>query len=99
MTAMLVVGPEEPLVKGISDFFDQSEKVPSIPVIGPSASGAQLEGSKDFAKAFMKKHNIPTAGYATFTAENINAADVKQIAKLNLEVNELKQFPLLKKSY
>lgn len=71
---MMVVGPEEPLVKGISDFFERSEKVPSIPVIGPSARGAQLEGSKDFAKAFMKKHNIPTAGYATFTVENINEA-------------------------
>ncbi|MEO6167429.1 MAG: phosphoribosylamine--glycine ligase [Chitinophagales bacterium] len=71
---MIVVGPEEPLVKGIYDFFEQSEKVISLPIIGPSARGAQLEGSKDFAKAFMKRNNIPAAGSATFTADKINDA-------------------------
>ncbi|MEP7128941.1 MAG: phosphoribosylamine--glycine ligase [Chitinophagales bacterium] len=71
---MIVVGPEEPLVKGIYDFFEQSEKVGNIPVIGPSAAGAQLEGSKDFSKAFMIKYGIPTAGYATFTVDAISDA-------------------------
>ena len=68
---MVVVGPEEPLVNGIYDFFITDEKLKKIPVIGPSKFGAQLEGSKDFAKAFMMRHNIPTAKYATFTVENL----------------------------
>lgn len=63
---MLVVGPEDPLVKGISDFFRARPELAGIPVIGPSKAGAQLEGSKDFAKAFMQRHGIPTAAYATF---------------------------------
>lgn len=71
---MVVVGPEEPLVKGITDYLKVSN--PSVIVIGPSAAGAQLEGSKDFSKAFMAKYAIPTAGYKTFTAENISEADV-----------------------
>lgn len=68
---MLVVGPEIPLVKGISDFFASDPLTAGIPVIGPSKSGARLEGSKDFSKAFMKRHNIPTAGYLSVTAENV----------------------------
>ena len=63
---MLVVGPEDPLVKGISDFFRTRPELAGIPVIGPSKAGAQLEGSKDFAKGFMQRHGIPTAAYATF---------------------------------
>ncbi len=68
---MVVVGPEEPLVNGIYDFFIADEKLRKIPVIGPSKFGAQLEGSKDFAKAFMARHKIPTAKYATFTANTL----------------------------
>ena len=68
---MVVVGPEEPLVLGIYDFFVGDTELSKIPVIGPSKYGAQLEGSKDFAKAFMNRHSIPTAKYATFTIENL----------------------------
>ncbi len=68
---MVVVGPEEPLVLGIYDFFNADHQISKIPVIGPSKFGAQLEGSKDFAKAFMNRHSIPTAKYATFTIENL----------------------------
>ena len=68
---MVVVGPEEPLVFGIYDFFVGDAELYKIPVIGPSKFGAQLEGSKDFAKAFMNRHSIPTAKYATFTIENL----------------------------
>nr|MBQ5604314.1 phosphoribosylamine--glycine ligase [Bacteroidales bacterium] len=68
---ILVVGPEDPLVKGVADFFVQDEALKHIPVIGPSKSGARLEGSKDFSKAFMMRHNIPTAGYMSVSAENI----------------------------
>lgn len=64
---MLVVGPEDPLVKGVFDFFAGDAEVKHIPVIGPSKEGAQLEGSKDFAKEFMQRHNIPTARYKSFT--------------------------------
>ncbi|MDR1348607.1 MAG: phosphoribosylamine--glycine ligase [Prevotellaceae bacterium] len=70
---MLVVGPEEPLVNGIYDFFTNSEQLKSIAVIGASKEGAMLEGSKDFAKKFMQKYNIPTARHKTFTVENINS--------------------------
>src|SRR5688572_27767406 len=66
---LVLVGPEEPLVKGIVDFFKADESVSSIPVIGPSAQGAQLEGSKAFAKKFMTKYNIPTAAYREFNAD------------------------------
>lgn len=69
---MVLVGPEAPLVNGIYDFFQQDEKLSRISLIGPSASGARLEGSKDFAKEFMQRHNIPTAKHKTFTKENIN---------------------------
>ena len=68
---MVVVGPEEPLVLGIYDFFIADPDLYKIPVIGPSKYGAQLEGSKDFAKAFMNRHSIPTAKYATFTIDNL----------------------------
>ncbi|WP_373496590.1 phosphoribosylamine--glycine ligase [Aquiflexum sp.] len=68
---MLVVGPEEPLVKGIVDFFQNHPKLSSIPVIGPCEIGARLEGSKDFSKRFMQRHSIPTAAYETFTKETI----------------------------
>ncbi len=68
---MVVVGPEDPLVNGISDFFKADEQLNKVPVIGPSKEGAQLEGSKDFAKQFMMRHNIPTAKYATFTKDTI----------------------------
>lgn len=68
---MVVVGPEDPLVKGIYDFFLNDEQLSHIPVIGPSKTGAQLEGSKEFAKEFLVKHNIPTAAYDSFTAETV----------------------------
>ncbi|MHC5201117.1 phosphoribosylamine--glycine ligase [Myroides sp. LJL119] len=68
---MVVVGPEDPLVKGIVDFFALDSQINHIPVIGPSKKGAQLEGSKDFAKEFLFKHNIPTAAYASFTKDTI----------------------------
>jgi len=67
---MVVVGPEEPLVKGIYDFFQNDANLRHINVVGPSAEAAQLEGSKAFSKKFMQRHNIPTAGYAEFTNEN-----------------------------
>ncbi len=68
---MIVVGPEDPLVKGIYDDLKADERTSHIPVIGPSKAGAVLEGSKDFAKAFMARHGIPTASYGTFNATNI----------------------------
>ncbi len=67
---MILVGPEEPLVNGIYDFFQKKPGLENIKVIGPSKKAAQLEGSKAFAKAFMKKYNIPTAAYEEFSAEN-----------------------------
>lgn len=68
---LVVVGPEDPLVNGIADFFLADEQLNKIPVIGPNKVAAQLEGSKDFAKAFMARHNIPTAKYATFTKDTL----------------------------
>lgn len=68
---MVVVGPEDPLVNGIYDFFKNDEKLKNIQVVGPSKIGAKLEGSKEFAKEFLVKNNIPTAGYGSFTKENI----------------------------
>lgn len=68
---MVVVGPEDPLVKGIYDYFKADARLAGIPVIGPSKAGATLEGSKDFAKGFMQRHNIPTAAYRTFTGETL----------------------------
>jgi phosphoribosylamine--glycine ligase len=68
---MLVVGPEVPLVGGIADDFNSDPRTKDIPVIGPSKAGAELEGSKDFAKSFMKRHNIPTAAYETFDGTTV----------------------------
>jgi phosphoribosylamine--glycine ligase len=68
---MVLVGPEEPLVKGIHDFFLNDELLKHIPVIGPQAEGAQLEGSKDFSKQFMERHNIPAAASRTFTRDTL----------------------------
>jgi phosphoribosylamine---glycine ligase len=68
---LVVVGPEDPLVKGVYDFFKNDDQLSSIPLIGPSKAGAQLEGSKDFAKQFMKRHHIPTAGYESFSKSNL----------------------------
>ena len=69
---MVVIGPEDPLVKGIYDDFKNDPRTASVPVIGPSKAGAVLEGSKDFAKAFMMRHNIPTAQYKTFNGTTLN---------------------------
>ena len=68
---MVVVGPEAPLVEGVHDFFLADEELKNIPVIGPKKDGALLEGSKDFSKQFMEKHNIPTARYQSFTTETL----------------------------
>jgi phosphoribosylamine--glycine ligase len=68
---MVIVGPEDPLVEGIFDFFQADADLKNIPLIGPSKKAAQLEGSKDFAKKFMVKHGIPTAKYATFTKSTL----------------------------
>lgn len=68
---MVVVGPEDPLVAGIFDFFKKDEALKNIPVIGPSKNGAQLEGSKEFAKEFLVKNNIPTAAYGSFTVATL----------------------------
>ena len=68
---MLVVGNEDPLVAGITDYFNANEALKGVKVIGPSKAGAQLEGSKDFAKGFMARHHIPTAAYLSVTADNI----------------------------
>ena len=68
---MVVVGPEDPLVKGIYDYFKTDSELASVPVIGPSQQGAVLEGSKDFAKGFMQRHGIPTAAYQTFNGETL----------------------------
>ncbi|MFX0556017.1 phosphoribosylamine--glycine ligase [Maribacter sp. CXY002] len=69
---MVVVGPEDPLVNGVHDFFLKDSKLKGIPVIGPEKAAANLEGSKEFAKEFMMKHNIPTAQYESFTAKTID---------------------------
>ncbi len=68
---MVVVGPEDPLVKGINDYFKNDSRLAGIPVIGPTKAAAQLEGSKDFAKQFMLRHGIPTAAYRTFTSDTL----------------------------
>lgn len=72
---LVVVGPEDPLVKGIHDFFLEDEVLRKIPVIGPQKMAAQLEGSKDFAKAFMQRHSIPTARYQSFTKDTLPEAE------------------------
>ena len=68
---LVVVGPEDPLVKGIHDFFLADSDLKNISIIGPQKAAAELEGSKDFAKEFLFRHNIPTAAYKTFTSENL----------------------------
>ena len=70
--AMVIVGPEDPLVKGIFDFFKNDSELRNIPVIGPSKIGAQLEGSKEFAKKFLVRHKIPTAAYDSFTKDTVD---------------------------
>jgi phosphoribosylamine--glycine ligase len=72
--SMVVVGPEEPLVKGIRDYLQSYPETKNVMLIGPSKIGAQLEGSKDFAKCFMQKHGVPTAAYKTFSANQANEA-------------------------
>jgi phosphoribosylamine--glycine ligase len=69
---LIVVGPEEPLVKGMRDYFEADDHLKQIPFVGPGERGAMLEGSKDFSKAFMKKYGIPTAAYATFKFDTIH---------------------------
>ncbi len=76
---MIVVGPEVPLVEGIADYFHQQPQLKDIAIIGPSKAGAKLEGSKDFAKAFMMRHNIPTAAYQTFNGTQL--AEAKDFLK------------------
>lgn len=68
---LIIVGPEDPLVNGITDYFQTTKSLKGIKVFGPGKEGAQLEGSKDFSKIFMQKHGIPTAGYQTFTKEQL----------------------------
>ncbi len=82
---MVVVGPEEPLVKGIYDFFQHDPLLQPIIVVGPSAEAAQLEGSKAFSKKFMQRHQIPTASYAEFTEENFEEGK-KYIAQHSLPI-------------
>ena len=72
---LVVVGPEEPLVRGIYDFFCEDSQISNIPVIGPSLEGARLEGSKDFAKAFMARHGVPTARYQSFNKNKLPEAE------------------------
>lgn len=72
---MVVVGPEDPLVNGLRDYFENDPKLQSVVFIGPDKMGAQLEGSKDFAKSFMQRWSIPTAGYKTFSSNGIPEAD------------------------
>ena len=77
---LVLVGPEEPLVKGMRNYFETNEKVKHIKFVGPDQAGAAMEGSKDWSKAFMAKYNVPTAAYKTFTADNLQEglAYVKQ---------------------
>lgn len=77
---LILVGPEEPLVKGMRNYFESNEEIKHIKFVGPDQAGAAMEGSKDWSKAFMSKYNVPTAAYKTFTAENLQEglAYVKQ---------------------
>jgi phosphoribosylamine---glycine ligase len=79
---LVVVGPEDPLVKGVHDFFLSDDALKNIPVIGPQKQGAQLEGSKDFSKRFMMRHGVPTAAYETFTKDTLDAG-LKFLEKLS----------------
>ncbi len=82
---MVVVGPEEPLVKGIVDFFRSKPETADLPIVGPSQVGATLEGSKDFSKRFMQRNGIPTAAYETFTADQLEAG-LAYLEKQNLPI-------------
>jgi phosphoribosylamine---glycine ligase len=82
---LVVVGPEEPLVKGIVNFLNNDPKTATIPVVGPDAMGAQLEGSKDFSKRFMQRHQIPTAAYETFTKDTIEEG-IQYLQKQSLPI-------------
>jgi phosphoribosylamine--glycine ligase len=68
---LVVVGPEDPLVQGVHDFFLEEQDLKNVAVIGPQKAAAELEGSKEFAKEFMMRHNIPTAAYQSFTKDNV----------------------------
>lgn len=83
--ALVVVGPEEPLVKGIVDYLQRQTETAAIPVVGPSQLGATLEGSKDFSKRFMQRNNVPTAAYETFTADELDAG-LAYLDKQNLPI-------------
>ena len=76
---LVIVGPEEPLVNGIVDFFQEDTELKSVLILGPSKKGAMLEGSKDYGKAFMQRHNIPTASYGSFRKNEI--AEAKQASQ------------------
>lgn len=82
---LIVVGPEEPLVKGIVDFFRSQPETANLPIVGPSQLGATLEGSKDFSKRFMQRNGIPTAAYETFTADQLEAG-LAYLEKQNLPI-------------
>ena len=79
---LVLVGPEDPLVKGVDDFFAADAQIAHIPVVGPDKQGAQLEGSKDFSKQFMMRHNSPTAGYQSVNAQNLDEG-IEFLKKLN----------------
>ena len=102
---MVIVGPEDPLVKGIYDYFKNDDSIKHIPVIGPSCKGAQLEGSKDFAKAFMMRHHIPTAsttlyaGIYTPSATNIFVTASFAFAYFIASANEVAAFDQLEPSF
>ena len=74
MISMVIVGPEVPLVNGLNDYIKSHKKLSNVIVIGPNQHASQLEGSKDFAKDFLNRHNIPTAAHKTFTAQTIDDA-------------------------
>lgn len=82
---MVVVGPEEPLVKGLVDFLQSRPETTTLPIVGPSQLGATLEGSKDFSKRFMQRHNVPTAAYETFTSSQIEEG-LAYLEKQNLPI-------------
>ena len=91
---MVVVGPEDPLVKGVYDYFQADEKLKHVAVIGPTRAAAELEGSKSFAKDFMQRHNIPTAAYRAFTAAEkghhivsaVLKSDAQSLAQMTVRV-------------
>ena len=92
---MLIVGPEDPLVKGIFDFFQEDKDLQNITVIGPSKKGAQLEGSKEFAKKFMNKYNIPTAAYKAFDKTNLEEDGLSTLIFKTISKTEDKKFTFL----